>query len=125
MMAYRFKNPAAADVILLVTGVVVVFIIPEFTSIPTGCLFNKTTGLYCAGCGMSRGIHALLRGDFSRAMHWNLLLVTAVPLSMVWIVFRFSILEKYFSIKKYDKAVILFFIMVTVLFMIIRNISSL
>ena len=123
-MAYRLKNRAAADVVLIVTGITVVFIIPEFASIPTGCLFNKTTGFYCAGCGMSRGIHAILRGDYIHAMHENLLLVSALPLSGLWFIFRFFPLKNSSIIKKHDKAVILFFILIVIIFMILRNIPS-
>ncbi len=113
-----------ADAILITAGIVIVFLIPEFTTIPTGCLFNKTTGFYCAGCGMSRGIHALLRADFIRAMHENLLLVTVLPLSGLWFTFRFVLLKNTATIKKYDNAVIVFFIMIVIIFTILRNIPS-
>jgi hypothetical protein len=36
------------------------------------CAFHAATGLWCPGCGMTRGIHALLTGDVAAAMSFNL-----------------------------------------------------
>lgn len=121
-MSGRLKRPALSDIILIVSGVFILFIIPEFASRSTGCLFNKTTGFYCAGCGISRGIHALLRWDIPRAMHYNFLLVTVFPISVIWITLRYFKLKSSEEIKKYDKPVIIFFIITVLLFVILRNV---
>ena len=50
------------------------------------CLFYRTTGLYCAGCGATRALYALLHGQFLRAVHDNALFVAGLPfLLAVWI----------------------------------------
>lgn len=113
-----------SDLVLIASGLIVLFLLPEISYFPKGCLFNKTTGLYCAGCGMSRGIHALLRGDLYRAAHFNLLLVTLVPLSGIWCMIRYYILRQSEEFKKYDKYVISAFIILTVLFIILRNVHG-
>ena len=38
------------------------------------CPLYKMTGLACPGCGMTRGLHALLHGDLLGALDYNLLL---------------------------------------------------
>jgi hypothetical protein len=38
------------------------------------CPLLSLTGLACPGCGMTRGLHALLHGDVSGALGYNLLL---------------------------------------------------
>lgn len=35
------------------------------------CVFAQITGLPCPGCGMTRAVAALLRGDWSAAMHFH------------------------------------------------------
>ncbi|QDH69055.1 DUF2752 domain-containing protein [Marilutibacter alkalisoli] len=48
-----------------------------------GCLFLKATGLYCPGCGTTRGLHALVHGDLGQMVAMNPLLpllMVAVPL---------------------------------------------
>ena len=42
------------------------------------CPLFKMTGLACPGCGMTRGMHALLHGDILGALDFNLLLPTMV-----------------------------------------------
>ena len=43
------------------------------------CLFHKSTGLLCPGCGSLRAIHQLLHGHLALAMHFNALLVLSLP----------------------------------------------
>jgi hypothetical protein len=43
------------------------------------CLFHQLTGLYCAGCGTTRALHALLHGNLVAALHDNALFVGALP----------------------------------------------
>jgi hypothetical protein len=47
------------------------------------CLFYRTTGLYCAGCGATRACHALLHGRVLEALHDNLLFVSLLPVGIV------------------------------------------
>jgi len=44
------------------------------------CLLYNTTGIYCAGCGATRAIHALLHGRVIEALHDNALFTAALPL---------------------------------------------
>jgi hypothetical protein len=48
------------------------------------CLFHETTGLYCAGCGATRALYALLHGRWLVAAHDNLFLVVALPFFLFW-----------------------------------------
>ncbi len=43
------------------------------------CPFYWTTGLYCPGCGTTRGLHRLLHGDITGALHANILMIITVP----------------------------------------------
>src|SRR5271163_1548576 len=44
------------------------------------CLLYHATGLYCAGCGATRALFALLHGRMLEALHDNALFVLALPL---------------------------------------------
>ncbi len=47
------------------------------------CVFRKVTGLECAGCGMTRGTHALLNGRVAEAFAFNPVGMVLFPLFMV------------------------------------------
>jgi hypothetical protein len=47
------------------------------------CPLHAATGLWCPGCGMTRGLHHLLNGDVPAALSSNLLLPVVVVIA-VW-----------------------------------------
>lgn len=61
---------------------VVVLLLRNDPSVPgtfPPCPFWWLTGIYCPGCGSTRGLHALLHGMPLRALDFNPLLVIALP----------------------------------------------
>jgi hypothetical protein len=48
-----------------------------------GCAFHAFTGLWCPGCGLTRGAHQLLTGHPMAALGYNIF----VPLALAGIVF--------------------------------------
>ena len=66
---------SAVGVAALATGVFsVAYFNPAATGFFPACPFHAMTGLNCPGCGLTRGFHALFRGDVFGALHYNLLL---------------------------------------------------
>src|SRR5690348_5613443 len=45
------------------------------------CLFYRTTGLLCPGCGTLRATHQLLHGHIEAAFRFNALFVSSLPFS--------------------------------------------
>lgn len=53
---------------------------PATAGWPELCLFHRTTGLHCPGCGGTRAAHQLLHGDWLAALDYNALAVLFLPL---------------------------------------------
>lgn len=45
------------------------------------CVFYGLTGFYCAGCGGTRAVSALLQGDLGGALHDNALVILLMPVA--------------------------------------------
>ncbi len=114
---------SSGTMVLLFSGLFIVFINPALKLFRARCLFRELTGFYCAGCGMSTGLHSLLRGDFSSAIGRNILIGTAFPAALLYLVFRGIALSKSGNIVRIsDRIIIVFFILLIAAFTICRNI---
>ena len=70
---------------IALTGCIVVGVVdPNQTQLLPACAFKAATGLDCPGCGMTRGLHALVRGDIVRAANHNLLLVVILAATAIY-----------------------------------------
>ena len=49
------------------------------------CVFYEFTGLYCPGCGSTRALRSLLRGDLYNACRYNALLTLSLPFLLWWV----------------------------------------
>jgi hypothetical protein len=64
----------------LVAGAIVLFLFnPSQHAFYPFCIFYRTTGLLCPGCGSLRALHQLLHGNLAAALHLNALLVLCLP----------------------------------------------
>jgi hypothetical protein len=53
------------------------------------CPFQTFTGFLCPGCGSQRSLSALVHGDISDALQYNVLLVASIPLFAYVILYFF------------------------------------
>ena len=53
------------------------------------CLLYNATGIYCAGCGATRALYALLHGRVLEALHDNVLFIAALPL-LVYVIATYA-----------------------------------
>jgi hypothetical protein len=51
------------------------------------CAFRALSGLPCPGCGLTRSLTAILRGDLTSAWHWNPFGFLALPVLLTAAVF--------------------------------------
>jgi hypothetical protein len=51
-----------------------------------GCLFHQTTGLWCPGCGLTRGTYQLVHGHLGAAVSYNIFTPFAViAIAVAWL----------------------------------------
>ncbi|NBO69439.1 MAG: DUF2752 domain-containing protein [Bacteroidetes bacterium] len=94
----------------------------QYAYIP--CMFHLTTGLHCPGCGSTRAIASLLRGDIAMALKNNLLIVLWGP----YLAYRGMqqlrswIDGKPKTIWEPPKQSIILFLIVTIMYTVLRNV---
>lgn len=106
-------------IFIIVLVVMAILVLSERIAIP--CIFHKITGLYCPGCGITRAIKALLRGDLYSSFRNNILLYVVVPLIFVIQVINKKSSEKTRKINNY---ILVFLLIFTVGYGILRNIPA-
>lgn len=79
------------------------------------CIFNKITGFYCPGCGMTRAVNSAFHLEFKEAMGYNILIFIVPPLLIMH-----YFLDK--RSKKHGKILLIFIIILVIIYGITRNI---
>ncbi len=65
--------------VLALGGLVLFYFDPSRHGFYPVCLFHRSTGLLCPGCGSLRALHQLLHGNLAAAVRDNALLVCVLP----------------------------------------------
>lgn len=81
------------------------------------CIFNKLTGLFCPGCGMTRAIHSIMHFEFLQALRYNFLIILIPPLMGIYLFLDYKKLHKWAKIMTYIMLVI------TISYGLARNLS--
>ncbi len=71
-------------ILIIAAGVVCLILIALFHP---RCPINRITGLYCPGCGTTRGCLALLHLDFYQAVRYNPFVFTTFPIFISYTVY--------------------------------------
>ena len=85
-VADTFRAAAPVAVVLLAAGVLLRFPPAQYSFYPV-CPVHEFLHLQCPGCGATRAVAALLRGDIAEAMHFNALVTLMLPFAAVYGVF--------------------------------------
>ena len=102
----------AAVFFAVAAGIVMYFHYPALMRYFPPCPFHFVTGLHCPGCGATRAAYRLLHGDLAGAARCNLLLLPALGF-LLWLCLRKK--------ETLHPAVMTVFIVLAVLFWILRN----
>lgn len=92
------------------------------------CPIKLLTNLDCPSCGFQRALHATLHGNIIEAVHYNLFLVIAIPMVLLW--FLNSLIIEYtsqqqrrLSLIKWNRILIYIYIAAYLCWFVIRNIN--
>ena len=108
-------------IFIIVLTVMAILVLMERIAIP--CIFNKVTGFYCPGCGITRAIRALVRGDIKTSFRNNILLYTVFPIIFILEIFRRRY-RKSLKFKKVHNVIIIILLVFAIVFGILRNIPG-
>lgn len=120
-METRIKKVIKKFLLLFFFGIAYLVLVDVF-HIGFVCVFHEITGLECPGCGITRCILSIIKGNLKEAFHYNMLIFISLPIAIVYSIY---ISYNYIKGKKYYKLgdkgwyVIL---TIVILFGIIRNI---
>lgn len=95
---------------------------PEEESFFIPCMFYKTTGLKCPGCGMTRAMHYLVNGEIEKAIWYNIMIIpgSLVLLYSSYRYIRYIIKDEPIVNKPLDY-ILKIFLASLIIFMIVRN----
>ena len=96
---------------------------PETAGFFPVCPLYKLTGWACQGCGLTRGMHAFLHGEFLTALDYNLLLPAVLLFAAVLFVTLFSIFARGRGVnfKFFTPKLIYGFFIIALVFGVARN----
>lgn len=124
-LAAPFERVLSAAAIMV--GSAAVFVVTYFNPVTAGffpvCPLYAMTGLYCPGCGLTRGFHALFHGDILGALHFNALVpVYFIAFAYVGISLFFVLVRgRGLSFKFLNVKLVYGFLAVLLVFSVVRN----
>ncbi len=122
-MRERFFKVVKYFGIILVTGLIYAGVC-VFTGFGIPCVYREITGLKCPGCGLTHMIIDLLRLDFHSAFLENQFVFLIAPVilaAVLWHVFQY-VRTGEVKLKKFENITCYVFIVLAVIWGIVRNI---
>lgn len=89
------------------------------------CIFNKITGLYCPGCGITRMIFSIFKLEIYQAFRYNPLVFCMVPFILFYfidMVIKWIKGDNNYLYQKINDKVWLILLIITITFGVLRNI---
>lgn len=122
----RVKNLVLTSITIIILIILYIFLNKHYGFyIP--CLFHKLTGYYCPGCGATRCILSLLKGNIKSSFQYNPLFFILIPFLSFEIIYKIYIYlaNKEDKItKKIPNVVWIVLLIITISFGILRNIKG-
>lgn len=120
-MKKRFTIVCTITAVLLVLSAVI-YILASKGYLVTVCVTNTLFHIYCPGCGMTRMIIALSKGEIAQALRYNALIFVSIPVFLFVYICESVVYIRNGRCSKYLDCVIICFCVLAIIFGIIRNI---
>ncbi len=112
--------------ILIPIGLVILYLFKDmifaWMAFLPPCVLYTNLGLYCPACGNTRSVDALLEGDFTLAMHFNIVPILALLIGLAaYIELAAYSLGKQLRILPRKLSFYLILIAIVLVYLILRN----
>ena len=130
MSAFKRLTIALCIIVLATLAITFYYFVnPETSKFVPKCVMYSLTGYKCPSCGIQRFIHHFIHGEFLVAIKYNYFLILALPYVSIAIIAELLSLTKRFKnvAKKsmqyiYHTRVLQAYLVITLLWWLIRNI---
>ena len=85
------------------------------------CPLHASTGLWCPLCGALRAADSLAHGHLGTAVHYNVLLVAALPFAMLWWLDTATRARRGTLPRRLPRTAVAAVIMLAIVFCVVRN----
>ncbi len=111
--------------LLLFVLLIVYLLVGNYFHIYLACPIKKFTGLYCPGCGVTRMLLNILKGNFYQAFRYNVLVFISLPFFFFYYLYHLYCLSKNKTskIQQLEPGIWYFLIVIFLIYGILRNIS--
>lgn len=110
-------NKQASIFIAIIFGLsIFVYLKDPFLGPILPCIFNKITGLYCPGCGITRAVNSIFHLKFKQAFQFNAL-IFIMPIGLI---FYYTL--NYRGYIKLAKVILILMLIIVIGYGLLRNI---
>ena len=119
----RKNNLIKGALVIMALGICYL-IFYRVTDIGIPWVLKLVTGYKCPGCGMTHAIAEITKGNIKRAVEYNPLSVSVLPVMCVYLIYRAYryVKDKSDEFKKWEVALLVIVLLITVGYGILRNI---
>ena len=116
----RKNNLIKGALVIMALGICYL-IFYRVTDIGIPCVFKLVTGYKCPGCGMTHAIAEITKGNIKRAVEYNPLSVSVLPVYLIYRAYRY-VKDKSDEFKNWEVVLLVIVLLITVGYGILRNI---
>lgn len=88
------------------------------------CIYRELFNIYCAGCGSTRMIKAIIHLNFYQAFRYNPLIFISLVLFIPYFIYRMYVYIRYGEFRILSVKILIVFAGFLIIYMILRNIPG-